>query len=105
MSGFDMNLHYDKDVLEVSNINSNFNLDVVANHIEKDNRIRFNYSSNKNSTKSAKIMEIEFKIKDTEKTNASIELKPASVVKIDSSQDKTPIDVNYNIDNGVIIIN
>ena len=105
MSGFDMNLHYDKDVLEVSNINSNFNLDVVANHIEKDNRIRFNYSSNKNRAKSAKIMEIEFKIKNTEKTNTLIELKPASVVKIDSSQDKTPIDADYNIDNGVIIIN
>ena len=42
MCGFDMNLHYDKEVLEVSNINSSFNLDVVANHIEKDNRIRFN---------------------------------------------------------------
>ena len=106
MCGFDMNLHYDKEVLEVSNINSSFNLDVVANHIEKDNRIRFNYSSNKNRAKNAKIMEIEFKVKDTEKSNTLIELKPASsVVKIDSTQGSLPVDTDYNIENGVITLN
>lgn len=51
-------------------------------------------------------MEIEFKVKDTEKSNTLIELKPASsVVKIDSTQGSLPVDTDYNIENSVITLN
>lgn len=41
--GFDLRLNYDSDVLEFVSTNADWNLDIVAHHVENESLIKFNY--------------------------------------------------------------
>lgn len=103
--GFDMRLKYDKEALEFVNMDAALDLDAIANHDSNDGTISFNYSSAKNRTKSARVLEVEFKIKETIGNTTTLHLLPIEIIKADSNQDNIPIDADYNLENGVITIN
>lgn len=102
--GFDMKLKYDKDVLEFINADGALDLDTIVNHDSDAGTINFNYSSARNRTKSARIFEAEFKIKETVGNSTTLRLSPVEIIKVDSTNDNIPVDATYTIEDGVITI-
>ena len=103
--GFDLRLRYDKDALEFISTDGALDLDAIVKHDDTDGTISFNYSSARNRTKSARILEVEFKIKETAGNSTTLSLSPIEIVRVDSEQDNIPVDVEYTLENGVITIN
>lgn len=104
LCGFDMRLKYDNNTLEFVTMNSELNLDVVANHDAKTGIIKFNYSAIKNRTKSAKVLELEYKIKETTEKATTLTLTPVEIIKTDTAQNNNIVPVEYSLENGVITI-
>ena len=103
--GFDLRLRYDKDALKFINADGALDLDAIVKHDDTDGTISFNYSSARNRTKSARILEVEFEIKETAGNSTTLGLSPVEIVRVDSEQDNIPVDVEYTLENGVITIN
>ncbi|MCL2151990.1 MAG: dockerin type I domain-containing protein [Oscillospiraceae bacterium] len=106
--GFDMRLIYDSDDLEYVSQNSDWDLDIVAFHAEEEHMIRFNYSATRNRTTAAKIMEVTFKIKNTDVTNTSVSILPVEIIFIDPEKDNEPTrceNDQYCMVSGTVTIN
>ena len=101
LSAFDMNLIYDNSVLEFVSVEDEFDYDIVSNYIPNDSRIRFNFSSIKNKTRQGKVLEVTFKVLQTNESATTVELRPVSVVKIENNQ---PANTTYNVENGIVSI-
>lgn len=101
LCGYDMRLTYDSDVLEFVSLDSEFSMDVVANHVSSSSSIRFNYSSRSNRTSSGDIMEVTFRIKDGAPTQGTtVRLEPIEVIFVDESA--LPAECEYAVTEGVV---
>jgi uncharacterized repeat protein (TIGR02543 family) len=104
--GFDMRLVYDSGVLEYVSHDSDWQLDVVANHVTAENAVKFNYGTTRNRTAAAKIMEVTFRIKNTAASgNTTVSLSPVEVIFVNSEDDNRPNPVGFNLINGTVTIN
>ena len=102
--GFDLRLNYDNNELEYIGVDSNFDLDVVANHVKEESLVKFNFGASKNRERSAKILEVKFKIKG-EVGETALTLTPVEIVKADeTTEDNKPVPVEYNLENGTVVI-
>ncbi len=83
IAGFDMNLMYDSEVIELVSIDKEFSYDVIANTAQLGT-VTFNWGSASNKTSSGKtIFEITFKVKsDTEATDTIITMNKTEAVRI-----------------------
>lgn len=102
--GFNMKLVYDKDALEFIGMDAVLDLDAIANHNDTEGFIKFNYSSIKNRTKSARILEAEFKIKEAAENATTVYLTPVEIIKHDETQDEILVDADFNTEDGIITI-
>ena len=102
--GFDLRLNYDSDVLEFVSTNADWNLDIVAHHVENESLIKFNYGSSKNRTKKAKVIEVSFRIKDTTVSETTLGLQQVEVIAADETNNDVPTKVNHTLIDGVVKI-
>lgn len=102
--GFDMRLRYNKNALEFIKADGVLDLDAIVNHDSSTNTISFNYSAARNRTKSARVLEVEFKIKESAENSTTVYLSPIEIIRADPNQDNIPVDAEYTIENGVITI-
>lgn len=102
--GFDMRLNYDSDVLEFVSTNADWNLDIVAHHVENESLIKFNYGSSKNRTKKAKVIEVSFRIKDTTVSETTLGIQQVEVIAADETNNDEPTKVNHTLIDGVVKI-
>ncbi len=79
LSGFDMKLYYDENLLEYVGHDAELSLDVTANKVSGSNRIAFNYSSYKNVASPKEILQVTFRIKNADQDFAPIWIDPISV--------------------------
>lgn len=99
--GFDITLNYDSN-LELISYDEDLDLDVIANPNRIENGIILNFSSNTNKTKQRDIIEVTFRIKDTDKDTLPVNI---SVTSAKESVGKDYVDIIYSIVNGVVYIN
>lgn len=102
LSGFDMRLYYDGDLLEYVEHDADFSLDVTANKISGANRMAFNFSSYKNISAPGKIMQITFRVKNADADFAPIWLSPISACYTDEYGDLPAAEINL-AEGGVIL--
>jgi len=101
---FDMRLNYDGNVLEFVNFDEALSLDVVANHVEGQDQIVFNFSSTSNRTSDANILNITFRIKDVGDSDTTISLLPVEVVYADEDNAGVPSTAEYSLTEGLVFI-
>lgn len=104
LCGYDMNLLYDNDVLEVVGLDSELSMDVLANHIADEGRIKFNFGATKNRTKAGNIMDITFRVKECENRGTALRLEANSVICVDPEDAGRFLNVEYTTCEGVIRI-
>ena len=102
--GYDMNLYYDRNVLEFVSLDSELSMDVLANHIGEDGRIKFNFGALKNRTKAGNIMDITFRVKDCTNRGTALRLEANSVICVDPEDASRFLNVDYTTCEGVIRI-
>lgn len=101
LCGFDITVNYDPD-LELLSYDEDLDLDIIANPNKVENGIKLNFSSNTNKTKQRDIIELVFKVKDTDKKSLPVNISITSAKK---SVGKDYSDINYSIVNGVVNVN
>lgn len=104
LCGYDMNLFYDTDVLEFVGLDSELSMDVLANHIADEGRIKFNFGATKNRTKAGNIMDITFRVKECENRGTALRLEANSVICVDPEDAGRFLNVEYTTCEGVIRI-
>ena len=105
LSAYDMRLQYDADVLEFVSLDTEFSMDVVANHVASGGYIRFNYSSRTNRTRAGDILEVTFRIKEgVPAQGTAVRLSPIQVVFVDTASGNIPAPCAFTVTEGVIRI-
>lgn len=88
LCGFDFELCYDTSVLELVSYDDELSVDLVSSHNSQNGQLRFNYSSGiKNRTKRAEVIELTFRVLNTEKAYSEVSLKPVSVICLNENND------------------
>ena len=103
LCAYDMNLFYDSQSLEFVSMDSEQTMDVTANHIVKDGRIRFNFSSTKDRTRGGEILEITFRLKDSRTSSSKVFLEPVKVYQTDPENSQILLNAAYTLCEGVIV--
>lgn len=104
LCGYNMNLVYDSSVLEFVSLDAELGMDVLANPITGEGRIKFNFGSRANRTTGGGVMDISFRILDTDAGYAAVSLKPIEVIGIDPGDSMKFVDVEYTVCEGVVLI-
>lgn len=104
LCGYDMNLFYDDDVLEFVGLDSELSMDVLANHIADEGRIKFNFGALKNRTKEGDILDVTFRVKECDSCGTVLRLDANSVICVDPEDVGRFLDVEYTACEGVIRI-
>ena len=100
LCGFDMVLTYDP-ALKLVSINDAMDLDVVVNVNKQERTIRFNFSSATNKKRAMDVMELTFRITNSNADAHSVQLSSNAVKKlVDNRVENT----NYTTLNGVIYV-
>lgn len=100
--GFDLEVAYDPAILEFVSVDADFDLDVIASHNKANSMVKFNYATAKNRTRSAKIMELKFKIRSTEISKTFVRLKALEVIAVNANND--PMLAPYTLKDGMVTI-
>lgn len=101
LSGFDMRLRYNADLLEFVSLDSQRAFDVTANKVAGSNLIAFNYSSARNVNKTGEILSATFRIKDSNADFARVWLEPKQVCYQDGN---SIIDAAFHMAEGGVLI-
>lgn len=105
LSGFDIQLLYDDNILEYVSTDSELSMDILDQHITEDHYIIFNYlSAGGNRTTGGAISDITFRIKNKNKTTADLHLLSNSVVYVASEYGGNPVPTAYSLKDGVVTI-
>jgi len=102
LCGYDAELWYDKEALEFVSLDAELSMDVIANHIADDGRIKFNFSSTKDRKTSGEVMDVVFRIKDSGHSSSTITLKPRSVICLNPDNSGNFLKTEYTACKGVI---
>lgn len=97
LCGYDMNLLYDNSVLEFVSLDSELSMDIVANPIVKDGRVKFNFGSRTERTAGGGIMDITFRILKKDRMYTPVTLSPVEVIAIDPADPMKFIDADYTV--------
>lgn len=99
--GFAFDLFYDE-ALELVSYDNDLDLDVIVNDKKYDNGIKLNFSAVSDKTKQRDIIELTFKIKDTDKSELPVVIQMTEVFEIlDSGVIKQ---ISYAVVDGVVKI-
>ena len=97
LCGYDMNLVYDNAALEFISMDSELSMDIVANHIVKDGRVKFNFGSRTERTVGGGIMDITFRILENDTKYTPVTLRPVEVISIDPADPMKFIDADFTV--------
>lgn len=98
--GFDFTIMYDP-ALELVSSDADLDLDVVSNANKLENGIILNFSAASDKTKQRDIIELTFKINDTEKAELPISLSVTSIKEVSGNY---IVDAPYSVVNGVVTV-
>ena len=101
LCSLDSAIEFDDNVLELVDYIPNPTLDIIADNIRDDSEIRFNMVQTKNITKDTHIMDIKFKVKETDKKSTVVKLDVKDAIY---SEDKTYDLVDCNYDSGDCVV-
>lgn len=97
LCGYDMNLVYDNSVLELVSLDSELSMDVLANPIVKEGRVKFNFGSRIERTNGGGIMDITFRVLRDDVSYTPITIKPVEVIAIDPADSMKFIDADFTV--------
>lgn len=104
LCGFNMALFYNSDALEFKSLDSEWAMDVIANHVASESKVYFNYSARNNRNTGGKVLEITYVVRDSATGNTILELLPETVICIDDNDASRIVHTDYSLTKGVVYI-
>ena len=105
LSGFDIQLLYDRDAIELVSIDSELSLDVLNQPLEEDGVILLNYlTARGDRTTGGSIAEVVFKIKADMKGSIPLCLSANAVVYSSSEYGNVPVPAAFSLVDGEILV-
>lgn len=98
--GFDLSIMYDEN-LELVSYDDNKDLDIVVNNRAVAQGVILNYSSATNLTKTRDVIELTFRIKNTNKTSVPLRISVTSIYMVENND---VVKADYHVKDGAILV-